>query len=59
MAVTVLAARVRLGVWGMMTMQACGFSSEKSENVRSGASTVREVSGAFRKKEQAEEEQCS
>lgn len=58
MAITVLAARVRLGVWGMRTMQACGSSSEKSENVHSGSGTVREASGAFGKKEQAEKEQC-
>ncbi|XP_004394716.1 PREDICTED: ATPase inhibitor, mitochondrial isoform X2 [Odobenus rosmarus divergens] len=53
MAVTALAARVRLGVWGVRAIQARGFSSERSD---SGAGSIREAGGAFGKREQAEEE---
>ncbi|XP_054427486.1 ATPase inhibitor, mitochondrial [Pteronotus mesoamericanus] len=55
MAVTALAARMRLGVWGVRAMQARGFGSNQSDNV-SGAGSVREAGGAFGKREQAEEE---
>ncbi|EFB27216.1 hypothetical protein PANDA_001191, partial [Ailuropoda melanoleuca] len=53
MAVTALAARVRLGVWSVRAMQARGFSSER---VRRRAGSIREAGGAFGKREQAEEE---
>ncbi|XP_044769232.1 ATPase inhibitor, mitochondrial-like [Neomonachus schauinslandi] len=53
MAVTALAARVRLGVWGVRALEARGFSSERSD---SGAGSIREAGGAFGKREQAEEE---
>ncbi|XP_004411276.1 PREDICTED: ATPase inhibitor, mitochondrial-like [Odobenus rosmarus divergens] len=52
-AVTALAARVRLGMWGVRAIQARGFSSERSD---SGAGSIREAGGAFGKREQAEEE---
>uniref|UniRef100_A0A673UAY0 ATPase inhibitor, mitochondrial n=2 Tax=Suricata suricatta TaxID=37032 RepID=A0A673UAY0_SURSU len=54
MAVTALAARLRLGVWGVRAMQARGFSSERSEDSKAGS--IREAGGAFGKREQAEEE---
>ncbi|XP_035582971.1 ATPase inhibitor, mitochondrial-like [Zalophus californianus] len=53
MAVTALAARVRLGVWGVRAIQARGFSSERSDF---GAGSLQEAGGAFGKREQAEEE---
>ncbi|XP_045638518.1 ATPase inhibitor, mitochondrial [Ursus americanus] len=53
MAVTALAARVRLGVWSLRAMQARGFSSERPD---SSAGSIREAGGAFGKREQAEEE---
>ncbi|XP_002913375.1 ATPase inhibitor, mitochondrial [Ailuropoda melanoleuca] len=53
MAVTALAARVRLGVWSVRAMQARGFSSERPD---SSAGSIREAGGAFGKREQAEEE---
>ncbi|EAX07704.1 ATPase inhibitor, mitochondrial [Pongo pygmaeus] len=56
MAVTALAARTWLGVWGVRTMQARGFGSDQSENVDRGAGSIREAGGAFGKREQAEEE---
>ncbi|ELK02058.1 ATPase inhibitor, mitochondrial [Pteropus alecto] len=56
MAVTALAARLRLGVWGVRATQAQSFSSGRSGNVDSGAGSIREAGGAFGKREQAEEE---
>ncbi|XP_004092286.1 ATPase inhibitor, mitochondrial isoform X2 [Nomascus leucogenys] len=56
MAVTALAARTWLGVWGVRTMQARGFGSDQSDNVDRGAGSIREAGGAFGKREQAEEE---
>ncbi|KAL2773048.1 ATPase inhibitor, mitochondrial isoform 2 precursor [Daubentonia madagascariensis] len=56
MAVSALAARSRLGVWGVKAMQARGFGSDQPENVDSGAGSIREAGGAFGKREQAEEE---
>ncbi|XP_036913056.1 ATPase inhibitor, mitochondrial [Sturnira hondurensis] len=56
MAVPTLAARARLGVWGVRAMQVRGFGSEESSSVHSGAGSVRDAGGAFGKREQAEEE---
>ncbi|XP_002750557.1 ATPase inhibitor, mitochondrial [Callithrix jacchus] len=56
MAVTALAARTWLGVWGVRTMQARSFGSDQSENLDRGAGSIREAGGAFGKREQAEEE---
>ncbi|XP_062962777.1 ATPase inhibitor, mitochondrial [Cynocephalus volans] len=56
MAVTVLAARTRLGVCGVRAMQIRGFGSDQPENLEGTAGAVREAGGAFGKREQAEEE---
>ncbi|XP_008518370.1 ATPase inhibitor, mitochondrial [Equus asinus] len=56
MAVTALAAQMRLGVWGARVMQARGFSSDRSKDHDSPAGSIREAGGAFGKREQAEEE---
>ncbi|XP_019505666.1 PREDICTED: ATPase inhibitor, mitochondrial [Hipposideros armiger] len=55
MAVTALAARMRLGVLGVRAMQARSFSSDRSDS-GSSAGSIREAGGAFGKREQAEEE---
>ncbi|XP_066121208.1 ATPase inhibitor, mitochondrial [Saccopteryx bilineata] len=56
MAVTTLAVRMQLGVWGVRVMQARGFASEPPHGIQASSGSVREAGGAFGKKEQAEEE---
>nr|XP_035130904.1 ATPase inhibitor, mitochondrial-like [Callithrix jacchus] len=56
MAVTALAARTWLGVWGVKTMRARSFGSDQSENLHRGTGSIREAGGAFGKREKAEEE---
>ncbi|KAM9244967.1 ATPase inhibitor, mitochondrial [Dugong dugon] len=56
MAVTALAARVRLYSLGARAMQAQGFSSDQSEDLDRSAGSIREAGGAFAKREAAEEE---
>ncbi|XP_069333647.1 ATPase inhibitor, mitochondrial [Eulemur rufifrons] len=55
MAVSVLAVRSRLGMWGVKAVQARGFGSDQSDHDRSSGS-IREAGGAFGKREQAEED---
>ncbi|XP_004678742.1 PREDICTED: ATPase inhibitor, mitochondrial [Condylura cristata] len=56
MAVVALATRMRLGVWGVRTMQARGFVSDGADNVESSGGSVRDAGGAFAKREKAEED---
>ncbi|XP_059536197.1 ATPase inhibitor, mitochondrial-like [Myotis daubentonii] len=56
MAVSVLAAWLWLGMWGVRAMQAGGFGCKQSANFSSEAGVIREAGGTFAKKEKAEEE---
>ncbi|XP_012501374.1 PREDICTED: ATPase inhibitor, mitochondrial isoform X2 [Propithecus coquereli] len=56
MAVSVLAVRSRLGMWGVKAVQARGFGSDQSEHTDRSAGSIREAGGAFGKREQAEED---
>ncbi|XP_007934010.1 ATPase inhibitor, mitochondrial [Orycteropus afer afer] len=56
MAVDLLAARVRLCVLGLRTMQARGFGSDQSKDFEGSAGSIRDAGGAFGKREAAEEE---
>ncbi|XP_012606313.1 ATPase inhibitor, mitochondrial [Microcebus murinus] len=56
MAVSVLAVRSRLGMWGVKAVQARGFGSDQAEHTDRGAGSIRDAGGAFGKREQAEED---
>ncbi|XP_007522487.1 ATPase inhibitor, mitochondrial [Erinaceus europaeus] len=52
----VVAARMRLHVWGATALRARGFSSDQPSSHDSSSGSIREAGGAFGKREQAEEE---
>ncbi|XP_051009650.1 ATPase inhibitor, mitochondrial-like, partial [Acomys russatus] len=51
-----LAARARLGVWGMRVLQSRSFGSNSSDSMDLGAGSIREAGVAFGKREKAEED---
>ncbi|XP_039692774.1 ATPase inhibitor, mitochondrial-like [Pteropus medius] len=55
MAVTAVAVRMPLAVWGVRATQAQSVSSDRSGDLDSDVGSVREARGAFGKREQAEE----
>ncbi|XP_055466774.1 ATPase inhibitor, mitochondrial [Psammomys obesus] len=55
MASSALAARARLGAWGVRVLQTRGYGSDSPDSTNSSGS-IREAGGAFGKREKAEED---